>query len=182
MRSAKLNLVLGLGFLIFALFAIIVWIPLDTDTGLIEKVRRRIMIGDALAPTVAAAFIALGAVLLIFFERDAEQPQLNWSSLKFVLTCGTILIIGFSIMRYAGPAVVYILQGEVEYRLLRDTAPWKYIGFFLGSTFIITTFITLSPERFSLRALLIGIGATVVLILGYDLPFDDLMLPPNGDV
>jgi len=37
-----------------------VWIPLDVDTGIIEKVRRQVTLGDSFAPTVAALIIGLG--------------------------------------------------------------------------------------------------------------------------
>ena len=69
------NTILGLIFLAFALLVATVWIPLDTETGLIEKVRRQTNIGDALAPTVAACFVGIGGVLLLLFERkDQHQP------------------------------------------------------------------------------------------------------------
>jgi hypothetical protein len=69
-----------------------------------------------------------------------------------------------------------------SYRDLRDTLPWKYIGFLLGSTGLITTCIAAIETRFSWRALLIALVATTALMALYDLPFDDLLLPPNGDV
>ena len=34
----------------------------------------------------------------------------------------------------------------------------------------------------SMSALVIGLIASLLIALGYDLPFDDLQLPPNGDV
>ena len=38
----------------FALATLIFWIPADIESGVIETFRRRVIIGDALAPTVAA--------------------------------------------------------------------------------------------------------------------------------
>ena len=58
------NRVLALGAIAAALLIAFVWVPLDTDTGMIEKVRRQVTIGDSLAPTLAAMFIGVGGLLL----------------------------------------------------------------------------------------------------------------------
>ena len=65
---------------------------------------------------------------------------------------------------------------------MRDTAPWKYIGFILGGVVLIAGLIALVEGRVSLRGVVLGLMATFALIVVYDLPFDDLLLPPNGDV
>ena len=181
------TLFLGLAILGFAALLLFVWIPLDVDTGLIEKERRRTVIGDALAPTVAGAFLMIGGLGLILFERnDTDQPALNRQNLRFIATTLGIAVLAFLVMRYAGPLAVSISNGlsgtELQYRLLRDTAPWKYIGFLLGGTLLVAGLIWQVEGRLRLRTVAIGLGAVVVLILVYDLPFDDLLLPPNGDV
>lgn len=183
MPHSRSNLILGLCCAAFAALVAFVWIPLDVDTGLIEKVRRQLVIGDALAPMVAAAFIGIGGLLLAVFERRAPgQPAVRLADLAFVGIALAVLVTGFLIMLYAGPTAVALFGGDAEYRLLRDTAPWKYIGFFLGGVFIITGLITQAENRFRLRNLCIAAAVTLVLILIYDVPFDDLLLPPNGDV
>lgn len=180
---SRSNLIIGLIFLAFAALVAFVWVPLDVETGLVEKVRRRIMIGDALAPTVAAFFIGLGGLILVLFERKApDQPSVNLANLTFVGLQIFILVVGFLIMLYAGPLAVWLFGGDTEYRLLRDTAPWKYIGYFLGGVFIVAGLISQSEGRLSFRSVVIAIGVVIALILVYDLPFDDLLLPPNGDV
>lgn len=180
---SRSNLILGLIFVIFAALVALVWVPLDTDTGLIEKVRRQTNIGDALAPTVAAFFICLGGLLLIIFERNApDQPRIGFENLTFIVTLVGVLVLGFVIMLYAGPLTVAITGVQGEYRLVRDTAPWKYIGYFIGGVFIIAGLISQAEGRSSLRSIFIGICVVIALIVIYDLPFDDLLLPPNGDV
>lgn len=182
-RQSKSNLIIGLLCIALALFAIFVWIPLDTDTGLLEKVRRRIKIGDALFPTVAAGFIAFGGLLLVLFERKApNQPALRLRDLVFIASALALLLIGFAIMRHAGPVAVALFQGDAEYRLLRDTAPWKHIGFLLGGVVIVAGLISLAEGRFRPKVLGIAIAVVLAMIAVYDLPFDDLLLPPNGDV
>ncbi len=181
-KHPRHNLILGLVFLAFAMFVAFVWVPLDTETGLIEKVRRQSNIGDALAPTLAAFFVGLGGVLLLLFERkDPHQPALSKANLKFICVQIGVLVFGFLIMLYAGPLAVFLFQGDVEYRLLRDSVPWKYIGYFLGGTFIVAGLISQVEGRVSIRSVIIGVCVVVLLIAIYDLPFEDLLLPPNGD-
>lgn len=177
------NLFLGLAFLAFAGVVAFVWVPLDVETGLIEKVRRRLLIGDALAPTVAAFFIGLGGLMLISSERKTpDQPYIDTASLSFIAMQITILVCGFLVMLYAGPFAVWLFNGETEYRLLRDTAPWKFIGYFAGGVFIVAGLISQIEGRVRWRNVLIGTCVVLGLIAIYDLPFDDLLLPPNGDV
>ena len=180
---SRSNLITGLVFLAFAALVAFIWVPLDVETGLVEKVRRRIMIGDALAPTVAAFFIGLGGLVLVLFERKApDQPSVKLANVTFVGIQIAILVIGFLIMLYAGPLAVSLFSGDTEYRLLRDTAPWKYVGYFLGGIFIVAGLISQSEGRLTLRSIVIAIGVVVALIIIYDVPFEDLLLPPNGDV
>ena len=172
--------------LVFALGVALVWVPLDSASGMIVKVRRQVNIGDALAPTLAACVIGLGALLMLLERERGQTPAVTRKNLTFVMRLGLVLFVGFFIMRWGGEAAVWIARqfgnADLSYRSLRDTAPWKYIGFFFGGTFIITTFIAFSQDRLTSGAVLLGVLATVALILCYDLPFDDLLLPPNGDV
>lgn len=180
---SRSNLILGLACVVFAALIAFVWVPLDVETGLTEKIRRRTTIGDALAPTVAAFFIGLGGVLLVLSERKApDQPRITRANLTFISVQVAVLVIGFGIMLYAGPLVVALFGAETEYRLLRDTAPWKYVGYFIGGIFIVTGLIAQAEGRFTWRSLSIAICVVLVLIVIYDVPFEDLLLPPNGDV
>lgn len=187
MRHSNGNLILGAATVAFAILVIFVWIPLDTQTGLVEKVRRQITIGDALAPTIAAGFLVLGGLMLILSERqDENQPRLAKQDILFGLATLFLIVTAVLIMRYAGPIVVWLwnaLTGDAfEYRLLRDTAPWKYIGFVLGGTFMITGLVSLVEGYLRPRTILIALISVAVMATIYDLPFDDLLLPPNGDV
>ena len=94
-----------------------------------------------------------------------------------------VLAFSFAIMRWAGPLAHQLFGAEDQtYRMLRDTAPWKFIGFFIGGAGLITALISTIERRLSWRAALISALATAALILVYDVPFDVLILPPNGDV
>ncbi|MEL7260454.1 MAG: hypothetical protein AAGK69_03690 [Pseudomonadota bacterium] len=180
------QIALGLGCAAFAVLTLAVWIPLDTDTGLIETVRRRTAIGDAFAPTLAAGFILIGGLLTALSRavpggtEDAPRRALRFGAIMLA-----ILIGGFLMALYAGPIAVALYNlgaaEPLEYRLLRGSFPWKYIGFVLGGTFAITGSIALAEGRLTRRAVLIGIGGVLGMIVLFDVPFDDLLLPPNGD-
>ncbi len=169
---------LALFFLVIALLLAFVWIPMDTGTGLVEKVRRKFVIGDALAPTITAMVIALGAGLVLLQPTEGKvltRQNIIWcASLLCLFTLSLIL------MRYAGPLAA--IWSESGYRPLRAALPWKYIGFLLGGTVLIGGLTGLAMHRSSLRDFAFGFAASLVIALLYDLPFDDLILPPNGDV
>lgn len=181
------NLVIGLVFVGLALLAALVWIPLDTDTGIIEKVRGRQNIGDAMAPTVACGFLILGGVLLILTERRApDQPVLRLAQLGFISRILAVIITGLVVMRYTGPAVAELINltraEPIEYRVLRASLGWKHLGFALGGTFIVAGMIAIVERGLTRRAVFTGLLAVALMIAVFDLPFEDLLLPPNGDV
>ena len=183
----KSNLVLGLTFILLALLLARVWVPLDIETAYFEKERRQIVIGDSLAPTLAAFFVFFGGALILIFERKkSDQRGLSLANLRFSAIIVLIVLISFALMRWAGPFVVWFanlyLVDDLSYRLLRDTVPWKFIGFFLGGGFMIVSLISLVLGKFTSKAVLIAVVAIIVMIVIYDLPFEDLLLPPNGDV
>lgn len=185
--QSRSNLYLGLFCVVLALVLIFIWIPLDTKTGIVEKVRGRSVIGDALAPTVAAGFVLLGGLLLLVFERNTvDQPVLRKDQIQFVTSLAALVIVSFTMMRFAGPVAVEIsnlFRAEpMEYRLLRATPGWKHIGFILGGVTMVSGIVAIVERKVTRRAILTGIVTVIVLIAVFDLPFEDLLLPPNGDV
>ncbi|WP_136439404.1 hypothetical protein [Pacificoceanicola onchidii] len=180
MRKLSANTALGLGCIAVALVVAFVWIPLDTDTWLVERKRGKYIIGDSLAPTLAMGFV-LVAGLLLLLEKGESDEYPRRDNLIFIGAMAGIGIVSLLLMRWAGPGIAALFASE-EYRLLRDTAPWKYIGFVLGGVTMIFTMITFVEERPSWRALWIALVAVAGIILLYDVPFDDILLPPNGDV
>lgn len=169
---------LALFFLAFALVVIFVWAPLDTDTGLVETVRRKFVIGDALAPTVAGAVILIGALLVLL--RPGAGKTISQENLFWVAALFGLFLLSLVLMRYAGP--IAMAWSESGYRPLRATAPWHYIGFLLGGAVLVGGLTGLAKRQLSIRDFAIGFAASLVIALLYDLPFDDLILPPNGDV
>ncbi len=180
--QSKANVVLGAGCIAASLAVILLWIPSDTSTGLIETVRRQVSIGDALAPTVAGAFVLAGGALVVMRHRASSTDQwITFGNLKFLLALLSMLAVSLAAMRWAGP-VAASLAAEDGYRTLRNTVPWKHIGFFLGGSLLVAGLISMVEGRLSLRSALIGPLAALAMIAVYDLPFEDLILPPNGDV
>ena len=179
---------LGVFFLVCAALLVFVWIPLDVDSGYIEKVRRQVSIGDSLAPTVAGAFLMIGGLGLLLFggTKGAPDAPMDMQAMRFAGLLFVVYFLAFVVMLYVGPLAVFVSNqftgADQEYRLLRDTVPWKYLGFALGGTLAVTGTVSLLEGRFTWRALVVGIAAVSAMIAVYDLPFDDLLLPPNGDV
>ena len=181
------NLYIGLLCIALAVLLIFIWIPLDTDSGIVEKVRGRFAIGDALAPTIAAGFILIGGVLLLVFERnDPFQSSLTKSHVSFMGKLFAVTVVSLLVMRFAGPVVAEIANlfraEPIEYRLLRATAGWKHIGFSLGGILMVAGIIAIVERGFSRRGLLTAVLAVLAMIAVFDLPFEDLLLPPSGDV
>lgn len=173
---------LGLAAFAFGVAIILFWAPLDSDSGIAEKIRGRWSIGDALAPTIAGvSILSAGLWLAISSAVTASATSgLNAGNIRYLVSLFAILFISITIMRYAGP-VLTSLAGE-EYRLLRDTVPFKYIGFVLGGGGMIFALISLIEGAISAKRLALGLAIALGLALVYDLPFEDLLLPPNGDV
>lgn len=164
-----------------------IWIPLDVASGIVETVRSRNVIGDALAPTVTAVLFIVSGTLLVLTSR-AQYSSSRVSAGNFLYISGVIVlaVIVMLLIRWSGPLVVELvrhLSTEVDdYRALRDSVPWKYIGYLTGGTtlvFVLTCFV---EHRFRWSRLVIAFLVTLALALIYDLPFDDLLLPPNGNI
>lgn len=183
---------LGLFALAFALIGIVVWVPTDIGTGYVEKVRRSMTLGDSLAPTVAFSIIGLGGLMLIVEQispkrkgrssnHDLSASDNNHTG--FALKLLLLFVIYSLILRYSGPLLTMLWPNlDAPYRLLRDTAPWKYIGFILSGVFLMTSLATWSSQVFRWRVVSISLLVCMLIIALYDWPFDDLLLPPNGDV
>lgn len=172
---------IGIGGLLAGCLILLVWIPLDVETGLIEKVRSQVTIGDALAPSLAALVLILGGLLLIYQSfRASGRINLSWQNLTYVVLLLAMLGLSMAVMRWAGPFSAFLFSAD--YRSLRDTVPWKYIGYFLGGVTMVFGLISMIEGRMRWRTLIISILAVVFLIIVYDLPFDNLLLPPNGDL
>jgi len=121
-------------------------------------------------------------------NRGDRAPR---SALQFLAWLVAIFTVTLALYRWTGPAAVELArlifpaadaQPVAEYRLLRDTVPWKYLGYFAGSWFMVFALIALTERRCTWRAALIAAVAPALIALCYDAPFDDLLLPPNGDV
>jgi hypothetical protein len=71
---------------------------------------------------------------------------------------------------------------DTGYRPLRASVPWKYLGYVAGGAMLIFGLISLAERRMRPEHLFLSFVAALALALLYDLPFEDLLLPPNGDV
>ncbi len=175
----------------FALLAaamLFVWIPNDIETGIVEVYRRQVNIGDSMAPTVAAVGLLIVSLLMgvlgLFRPALPSAPPIDNRSFSFLGRTAGVSVLSLVIMVYAGPLFVWIVNlfGDVGiYRHLKDDFPYKYVGFVLGGGTMVAGMIMVVENRLSRRSIWIAAAAVLALIAIFDLPFDDILLPPNGD-
>ena len=183
---------LAIFFIIASLITLFVWIPNDIETGVVEKFRRQITIGDAMAPTMVASAILfvsmallINAILSSRALRALENSAMDMQSFIFLFKLTFIIFIALLLMLYSGPLLVEfanLMNGENNsYRLLKGSLPYKYIGYVLGGFVMIFGSIGLVENKFFANGAWLSIIAVAVLTFLYDVPFDNLLLPPNGD-
>ena len=191
MQKAPWTVGLAIFFSLASLLTLFVWIPLDIETGVIETFRRRVTIGDAMAPTIMAVAILVVSVvmgILAVFqlaENSSDvKEDLDKQSFVFLARLVIVVSIGLVLMVYLGPMVVDLINtlgGEIgSYRNLRATYPYKLIGYVVGGFVLIFGIISVVENRFSMNGALVSIVAVVVITMLYEVPFDNLLLPPNG--
>jgi hypothetical protein len=191
MKNERWTIGLAVFFIITSALTLFVWIPIDIETGVVETFRRRVNIGDAMAPTVVAAAILVVSILMGIMALIRPSPNLmvkeglDKQSFNFLSRMIITLGLGLSLMLYAGPLVVDFINtmgGEIStYRQLKDTFPYKFIGYSLGGFVLVFGLVCLIENRSSLSAAWAAIIAVLLLTLLYEVPFDNLLLPPNGD-
>lgn len=196
MQTRHWNIAIGLVFIALSLITLIWWIPTDIETGVLVEEFRDISIGDAMAPTACAIAVLVFSIALVLSSLVSRQGDVSdgsgepdigvsASNLRSMVTMAAVLAASLAIMVWAGPLLVKLMQAAgsdiKNYRLLTNTVPHKYTGFALGGVLLVTGLITWIEGRISARAIATGFGAVLVLIAVYDIPFDTLLLPPNGE-
>ena len=187
MPRLNADLVLALIAIVSGCLIAVVWAPLDSGTGLVERVRGRSSIGDALAPSlVGVLMVVSGALLLSVQHRLVRADTLVTANVIYLARHLLVLFAAISLMRWAGPALVSLLEfsglSDASYRQLRATPPFNYIGFVLGGTVLVSGLIAMIEHRLTLHSVMIGVVASLAIALLIDLPFNNLLLPPNGDL
>lgn len=175
------------GFLTLALVALFVWIPNDTGSEPFYTFRRRTYVGDSLLPYVAAAGIAICALVQLisaaFRAKKGEAvPPIDGQTLRFVVTVSLILTGAILLMQVSGPIALSLFGEEgVTYRVMRATPPWKYVGYMVGGTALVFAMTSFAEGRVRASRLLYALLAAAALVLVFDVPFKNILLPPNGD-
>lgn len=182
MKASHQTALLGLCIIALAGIALLFWLPNDTVSGFVQSRRGRLAIGDAMAPGLAFGLMALSGLLILFKAREACTALVTRHDVIFVLGLLGLVAVSFTLMRYSGPVLAGLFADGGDYRALRDTTPWKHLGFVFGGGGMVAALISWMERRVTLRSVLIGFAAAIALILVFDAGFDDLLLPPNGDV
>ena len=181
------DLLVGVLGIILSLICLFVWIPTDIDSGILDVWRRNVRIGDAMLPTFTTIGLLLASITITirgWLNRASRpaSPESIIGAMPYVVAVTLIMAISLVLMYYAGPLLVWLwFEGEVTYRQMLGAAPWKYAGTMTGGTFLVFAYISLVSQQLRIRNLLIAVVSTAAIIALYDLPFDKLMLPPNGD-
>lgn len=187
------NTILGLACVAFALLTLLIWIPHDVESGVIEQVRSQTAVGDAMAPTVWAVGLGIigflltsGSVLKLrngALETETGGPTLD--NVRYMLIVLVLIVGSLLVMTWAGPLAVKLAQAmgsDVDsYRALRATRPWKYTGYLSGGFLMVFGLMSFVSGRPRWRLAFIAVVAVVLMAMAYDLPFHNLLLPPNGD-
>ena len=183
---------IGLGclFAVLGVVTLAFWIPNDIESGVIETFRRQTSIGDAMAPTMVAAALLVFSVFLgltsyLKKEIAPETAPIDSKSLIFIARLGTVLVLSVILLLFTGPLAVELVNafgsGTESYRNVRDDFPYKYLGFVVGGCVMVAGTIMTVEHKLSRVPVLIAILSVIALILIFDVPFDDILLPPNGD-
>lgn len=184
--SFKSDIILGVVLAGLALAALFIWIPLDIDTGLVERVRRRNIIGDSLGPTAAMILLGLSALFLMREGRTSKPVETPLKWLAIFAFYVIIFLLSLLIMRFAGPFVIgladRLVEAELSYRPLRNVWPLKYVGFVGGGWLLLCALSHFMDSKLSRKRAALFLGITILIALFFDLPFEDILLPPNGDV
>jgi hypothetical protein len=184
----------GVACVAFALLALLVWFPLDIVGSFVEPNQvGKIGPGDAFFPVLlASAILILGVIHLARLLISGRHPsgsfnigRLSLSNLGFLAYFHLIAVLGLGLMYVAGPLTVTAMNalfgGEMSYRQLVDTAPYKYIGYVAGACLMTLPIITWTEQRLKVRSILVVLIVTTVIIVLFDGLLRNVQLPPNSD-
>jgi hypothetical protein len=116
-------------------------------------------------------------------DRDTAGFAFDGNSLAFLLQASGITTVSLAIMYWGGPLAVELFGpgGDVGYRQMRGSYPFKLVGFALGGFIMVYLITALVEGQFKRTRVISSLLAVAALIVLFDLPFDSVLLPPNGD-
>ncbi|MGI9382905.1 MAG: hypothetical protein ACR2PO_07105 [Methyloligellaceae bacterium] len=187
---------IGFGAVMFglALLALLVWFPNDIKGGFVETNHAgKLEPGDAFFPglLVTGILVLSGCQLLSAILNRRQPPsgqadgKLSRDNLIFLILFHGIVATGLVLMFWLGPITTAIVNalsgGDVTYRQLVDTAPYKYVGYLAGALLITASLIAWAEGRLRPGALLTVLAVLAASILVFDVLLTNVQLPPNAD-
>lgn len=192
MLSRSAEITIAAVFLVMALITVLIWVPFDSETAMIETHRRQTSMGDAFLPIVAGWLIVICATVQLLIsmklsnEADTEGPVIDGNAMAFLLQLSGITVASLLVMYWAGPLAVSLFvhsdgSEALTYRQMRSTYPFKLLGFVLGGFGLVFFTTSLIEGRFKVARVISSALVVAVLVAVFDLPLDNVLLPPNGD-
>lgn len=183
-KSARV--MLGATAIAVALLLWLVVIPAGAPGEMIEVVRRRARIGDSAMPSLAALFIALGGLVLIL-ERGG--PPFLKAVPVWPLIFATVLTAASLAFLHVGDGLVSLMRAVwpdlSDFRALRMTLPWAWVPFLIGGAVLVAPLV-IATEHLPVRRwpAAFAYGAIVAFAIAafLTLPFEDVLIPPQGDL
>jgi len=183
-RSARV--MLGAAAIAVALLLWLIVIPAGAPGDMIEVVRRRARIGDSAMPSLAALFIALGGLVLVF-ERGG--PPITRAVPVWPLLFAAVITAASLAFLHVGDGLVALMRTVwpdlADFRSLRTTLPWAWVPFVLGGALLVAPLMIASEHLHARRwPAAFAYGALVALAIAtfLTLPFEDVLIPPQGDL
>ena len=178
--------IIGVFGLALAIVAVTVWFPYDIAGSFMQKtLTGRVQPGDAFYPIVLAALLGLlGAIqMLASLRKTGERTsgELSLENLRFLIGLCAFLAISALLCYGLAPWLAETVNGGRPYRLLRDTAPWKFLGFGLAAPALIWPMVVLSERRVSLRGAIFVAVFVAILLVVFGMALPDTFLPPNAE-
>ena len=110
---------------------------------------------------------------------------LSPSNISFLVKLFAFIVVSMALMEWVGPLTADALRAAGHdvgtYRQLVATVPYKYLGFIAGGLVMVIGLTALIEGRITRAGVVTAVFTIAVLIIVYDVPFDSLLLPPNGD-
>ncbi|MEX1234173.1 MAG: tripartite tricarboxylate transporter TctB family protein [Roseovarius sp.] len=192
--TARWNLWLGIGTLVFVAVCLLVWFPVDIGSGFLEQnLTGRTVPGDSFFPILLVGLMVPLALLLIASDIGTSKAggetvgKIAPRNLLFIARIAALIAACLLVTGWTGPLLVWLtntagLTDHSGYRAVSATFPYDVSGFFVGATLLTCGLIHTARHKLGWRDVVIGAATAIVLIVIFDGLLNNIQLPPNADL